>query len=74
MIDDATSDLSKELRSKFMKLEECPIWGVEFVKTSKEWLEIMKLSDEIRKAMNSMWSKSELEYFLDSCTNIRRNG
>ena len=51
MIDNATSDLSKELRAKFMKLQGSSIWGVEFVKTSKEWLEIMKLSDKIREAV-----------------------
>jgi len=67
IIDDTIYELSKSLRAQFMNLQGSDIWGVEYVRTSPEWLSIMVTSDEIRKAIHNRWSESDIRYLLPYC-------
>lgn len=51
LINDQVMNKSIELRNKFMRLEGSDKWNVESVKSSSEWLEILELSDEIKKML-----------------------
>ena len=44
-------DMALELSSKFRVLENTKLWNVQSVKSSKEWLEILELSDYIKKEL-----------------------
>ena len=52
LINETISQKSAELRSKFMALENTEQWNVDSVKNSKEWREILELSDEIKLMLN----------------------
>ena len=52
LITETISQKSAELRSKFMALESTDLWNVDSVKSSKEWREILELSDEIKSSLN----------------------
>ena len=43
---------STELRNKFMALIDTEQWNVDSVKSSKEWREVLELSDEIKLMLN----------------------
>lgn len=47
-------DKSLVLADKFRKLENTPLWAVSKVKVSPEWLEILTLSDEIKKLISKL--------------------
>ena len=51
LINEEISQKSSELRSKFMNLQDTDQWNVNSVKSSKEWREILELSDEIKSLM-----------------------
>jgi hypothetical protein len=51
LITENTSQKSAELRSKFMALQNTNQWSVDSVKCSKEWREVLELSDEIKSLM-----------------------
>lgn len=44
-------DMALELSSKFRVLESTKLWNVQSVKSSKEWLEVLELSDYIKKEL-----------------------
>ena len=44
-------DMALELSSKFRVLENTKLWNVQSVKSSKEWLEVLELSDYIKKEL-----------------------
>ena len=48
LITESISQKSQLLRCKFMALENTDLWNVVSVKSSQEWHEILKLSDEIK--------------------------
>ena len=47
---------SQDLRKHVMSLQNTELWNVKSVKNSKEWLAIMKMSDEIRSLIKNKWS------------------
>lgn len=47
-IDQHVVELSRELRQKLENISDSPLWELEYVTTAPEWLEILKLSDEIK--------------------------
>ena len=53
LIHEEVYDLSRKLRRKFMELQGTPLWNVESVKTTAEWLEIMRIADRIRISIES---------------------
>lgn len=52
LINELIMKKSIELRNKFMELQGSEKWNVESVKNSYEWLEILELSDEIKRICN----------------------
>jgi hypothetical protein len=48
LITDEILAMSAELREKYFALENTNMWNVESVKCSKEWREVLNLSDEIK--------------------------
>ncbi len=61
LIDRTIREKSALLRSKFMALQGTPQWNVESIKRDAVWLDIMKLSDEIKGLLHAMWSDAEME-------------
>lgn len=49
--------MSLELRKKFLLLENSVHWNLKLVRTDKEWLSILKLSDEIKKLISNFCNK-----------------
>lgn len=49
--------LSRQLYHKFRNLENTAIWGVSFVKTEKEWREVLELSDKIKELVAQLENK-----------------
>ena len=44
-------DMALELSSKFRAFENTKLWNVQSVKSSEEWLEVLELSDYIKKEL-----------------------
>ncbi|CAM4456679.1 hypothetical protein FHS16_004276 [Paenibacillus endophyticus] len=62
LINDLVMNKSIELRNKFMELQGSNKWSVESVKNSSEWLEILELSDEIKKCCkNNLWRITQVQ-------------
>lgn len=65
IIDRNLSLLSKLLQSKLLELErEEVLWNVKAVKTTPEWKEILRLSDEIKDLIHQKWTDEELNFLL----------
>ncbi|MEE9728648.1 hypothetical protein VL806_10345 [Listeria seeligeri] len=65
IIDRNLSLLSKLLQSKLLELErEEVLWNVKAVKTTPEWKEILRLSDEIKNLIHQKWTDEELDFLL----------
>ena len=65
IVDDYIFEKTQILRTKFMAvIDTDELWNVEAVKTSKEWLEILDLSDEIKDLIKNKWSEEEIKYLL----------
>ncbi|MBC1320923.1 hypothetical protein [Listeria welshimeri] len=65
IIDRNLSLLSKQLQTKLLELEKGDIlWNVEAVKTSAQWKEVLRLSDEIKELIHQKWTDEELDYLL----------
>ena len=52
LITETISQKSAKLRGKFMALESTDLWNVGSVKCTKEWREVLELSDEIKSLLN----------------------
>ena len=61
IIDEPICDASSLLLAKFRALEGTSLWNVEAVKTSCEWMEVLKLADEIQKMIKIRWTYEELQ-------------
>ena len=48
MIDDKIVHKSSDLRNKYFHLQHGDQWNIESIKRSNEWMEVLKLSDEIK--------------------------
>ena len=53
LITESVSQKSAELRRKFIVLQNTDHWNVDSVKHSKEWREVLELSDEIKLLMTT---------------------
>ncbi len=51
LINELVMSKSIELRDKFMELQGNEKWNIESVKNSTEWLEILELSDEMKRML-----------------------
>lgn len=51
-IDKEVFSKSLNLATKFRKLEKSELWNVESVRKSREWRELLMLSDEIKNILN----------------------
>ncbi len=64
LIDEAISVRSRSLRSQVMALQSTNFWNVDSVKNSQEWLEIMKLSDEIKDLLKARFGDSGIQEII----------
>jgi hypothetical protein len=54
LLTEEISQKSSLLRNKFLLLQNTDLWNVDSVKISKNWSEILKLSDEIKSLLQSV--------------------
>jgi hypothetical protein len=54
LITDTIVQKSSELRKRFVELEKTEQWNVQSVKHSREWREILELSDEIKSLLETL--------------------
>ncbi|MDL2287431.1 hypothetical protein LJB90_02575 [Eubacteriales bacterium OttesenSCG-928-G02] len=61
LIDDEIAKKSKTLREEVLFLQSTSLWNIEAVKNSEEWLNIMKMCDEIKSLVHQRWTGTPLE-------------
>lgn len=61
IITDEISDKCKILRNKISEIENSELWDMEYIKTDAKWLEVMNLSDEIKKMIIDIWGENCVE-------------
>lgn len=62
MIDESIEKKAYLLRKKVLNIDNTSLWNINSVRQSSEWLDIFKLSDELRKNLHERWSDEEIEY------------
>ena len=65
IINEDIYEKSSLLLSKFRDIESTPLWDLESVKSSPEWREILTLSDEIRRLIETRWSQDEMQTIFE---------
>ncbi|EAF0457306.1 hypothetical protein CD430_11410 [Listeria monocytogenes] len=64
IIDRELSLLSKQLQTKLFELDGGILWKVKALRTTPEWKEVLRLSDEIKGMIHQQWTDEELDYLL----------
>lgn len=64
IIDRDLSLLSKQLQTKLFELDGGVLWNAKALKTTPEWKEVLRLSDEIKELIHQKWTDEELAYLL----------
>ncbi|MCI2580088.1 hypothetical protein KC281_06945 [Listeria monocytogenes] len=64
IIDRELSLLSKQLQTKLFELDGGILWNVKALRTTPEWKEVLRLSDEIKGLIHQQWTDEELDYLL----------
>lgn len=64
IIDRELSLLSKQLQTKLFELDGGILWNVKALRTTPEWKEVLRLSDEIKGLIHQQWKDEELDYLL----------
>lgn len=64
IIDRELSILSKQLQTKLFELDGGILWNVKALRTTPEWKEVLRLSDEIKGLIHQQWTDEELDYLL----------
>ncbi|EAC8464847.1 hypothetical protein CAX48_09560 [Listeria monocytogenes] len=64
IIDRKLSLLSKQLQTKLFELDGGLLWNVKALRTTPEWKEVLRLSDEIKGLIHQQWTDEELDYLL----------
>ncbi|EAA0415771.1 hypothetical protein IBL99_001046 [Listeria monocytogenes] len=64
IIDRELSLLSKQLQTKLFELDGGILWKVKALRTTPEWKEVLRLSDEIKGLIHQQWTDEELDYLL----------
>ncbi|MBC1378513.1 hypothetical protein HB840_08300 [Listeria innocua] len=64
IIDRKLSLLSKQLQTKLFELDGGFLWNVKALRTTPEWKEVLRLSDEIKGLIHQQWTDEELDYLL----------
>ncbi|EAE1482394.1 hypothetical protein CHJ26_00605 [Listeria monocytogenes] len=64
IIDRELSLLSKQLQTKLFELDGGLLWNVKALRTTPEWKEVLRLSDEIKGLIHQQWTDEELDYLL----------
>ncbi|ECH6914764.1 hypothetical protein FPL49_15610, partial [Listeria monocytogenes] len=62
IIDRELSLLSKQLQTKLFELDGGILWNVKALRTTPEWKEVLRLSDEIKGLIHQQWTDEELDY------------
>lgn len=65
IIDEPICKASSLLLSKFRVLEGTVLWNVEAVKISPEWREVLELSDEIKRLIETKWTNNEIQEIFE---------
>lgn len=61
LIDENISQLSKKLQEKLLEIESTSsLWNTNSFKNSKNWREILELSDKIKGLIHQKWSEEEI--------------
>lgn len=66
IITDEISEKCTVLRSKLQEIENSKLWDIEFIKTDSKWLNVMRLSDEIKKMIIDIWGENYFERIKES--------
>lgn len=61
IITDEITDKCKVLYNKINEIENSELWDMEYIKTNAKWLDVMNLSDEIKKMITDIWGKDCVE-------------
>ncbi|EBF5120233.1 hypothetical protein FH004_15065 [Listeria monocytogenes] len=64
IIDRELSLLSKQLQTKLFEFDGGILWNVKALRTTPEWKEVLRLSDEIKGLIHQQWTDEELDYLL----------
>lgn len=64
IIDRELSLLSKQLQTKLFELDGGILWNVKALRTTPEWKEVLRLSDEVKGLIHQQWTDEELDYLL----------
>ncbi|EOV6034116.1 hypothetical protein ACN95T_001354 [Listeria monocytogenes] len=64
IIDRELSLLSKQLQTKLFELDGGILWNVKALRTTPEWKEVLRLSDEIKGLIHQQWTDEDLDYLL----------
>lgn len=61
IITDEIADKCKALYNKINEIENSQLWDMEYIKADDKWLEVMNLSDEIKKMIIDIWGENCIE-------------
>ncbi|OJG65719.1 hypothetical protein RV09_GL001059 [Enterococcus moraviensis] len=62
LIDEDVEKKAYLLREKVLNLDNTNLWNINSVRQSSEWLDIFRLSDELKNKLHERWSDEEIEY------------
>ncbi|MDT2600677.1 hypothetical protein P7D85_12890 [Enterococcus hulanensis] len=62
IIDEDIEENAYLLREKVLNIDNTSLWNINSVRQSFKWLDIFKLSDELKKKLHERWSNEEIEY------------
>ncbi|MBL1230540.1 hypothetical protein IW492_15015 [Enterococcus sp. BWB1-3] len=62
LIDEEIEKDAYLLRKKVLNIDNTNLWNIDSVRQSSEWLDIFKISDELKKKIHERWSDEEIEY------------
>ncbi|AIS58876.1 hypothetical protein [Listeria ivanovii] len=62
LIDEDIEKNAYLLRNKVLNIDNTSLWNINSVKQSSEWLDIFRLSDDLKNKLHERWSDEEIEY------------
>jgi len=73
LITEAIANKSSQLKHHYMSLQNTPLWDVTVVKTAPEWREILELSDDIKKLLDTPKQIAEYMIHIDEAVSASYN-
>ncbi|EFI83067.1 Uncharacterised protein [Listeria grayi] len=62
LIDENIEEQAALFREKVLNLDNTSLWNISSVRQSSEWLDVFKLSDDMKNELHERWSDEEIEY------------